>query len=173
VIRKGKAGVLVKMLEPAEHQLAIRQGYKTFMQNPFVIRSTAERQRDLERGDYLEITPAGNLRRQLFFTVLCPFPAAGAAPTLEKITSVDLIGVRVNRHQQREFDLVGLRLGQAQQATRLEDVESDAQFFCVVRNETGAPVRALMHGGTYLKVRGVVLISSPQPATRAVEVERQ
>ena len=48
VIRKGKAGVLVKMVEPTEHHLVVRQGYKTYHEDLSIVKSTEEKQQEME-----------------------------------------------------------------------------------------------------------------------------
>ena len=163
VIRKGKAGVLVKMVEPAEYHLAIRQGFKTYHEDLSMIKSTEEKQQEMERGDYLEITPVRNMRRQSYFTVLYPFDANCSLPEVEEIRSKGWTGIRVNRGD--EMDVVGLRRIGARKAIALEEIETDARLFCVTRDREGKPKRVFMRVGTYLKVDGKLLASSPKPDT--------
>ena len=163
VIRKGKAGVLVKMVEPAEYHLAIRQGFKTYHEDLSVIKSTEEKQQEMERGDYLEITPAQSKQQQNFLTVLYPFAATGSLPEIKEIKSKGWTGIRVNRGD--EMDVVALRRIGARRAIALEEIETDARLFCVTRDREGKPKRVFMRVGTYLKVDGDLLASSPTSDT--------
>ncbi|MFH1006638.1 MAG: hypothetical protein V1800_03935 [Candidatus Latescibacterota bacterium] len=127
-----------------------------------------ERQRDLEQGDYLEITPHPNARRQFYFTVMHPFAADSPAPIVETVKGKSWIGVRVDRKD--ESDQVGLRRIGARKEVKSEQVETDAALFCVTYNRTGRPVRAFMRGGTYLKAGNQQLLSSPERASAAIEL---
>ncbi|MFH1008294.1 MAG: heparinase II/III-family protein, partial [Candidatus Latescibacterota bacterium] len=168
LIRKGNANLLVKMIEPAKHLLTIGKGYKTYHEDLNVVKSTGDKQQELEPGDYLEITPARNTKRQNYLAVLCPFGPDKALPTLEEMGGKGWIGVRVDR--EHENDLIGLRRFGARKDASLEEVETDAALFCVTRDHAGTPVRAFMRAGTYLKVGGKLLLSAPKAATLALEL---
>ncbi|MBI2915028.1 MAG: heparinase II/III-family protein [Firmicutes bacterium] len=168
-IRKGKANLLVKVIEPAECHVAVRHGYKSYHEDFSVVKSTKEKQKELPHGDYLEITPARKLRRQNYLTVLYPFPEGSIQPRIEKLDRGGWTGLRV--HRDREVDLVGLRRAGARKGTALEGVETDAALFCVTWDEEGKPLRALMRAGTYLKLDGKLIASSPAPGTVGVVLE--
>jgi hypothetical protein len=169
VVRKGRAGVLVKVVEPVAHHLAIRQGYKTYHEDLNLVKGTQEKQQELEAGDYLEITPAQNRRRQHYLTVLYPFDADRPPPMVEPLTSTAWIGLRVTRSH--EVDLFGLRRMGARKGAGLEGVDTDARFYCVTCTAGGRPVRALVHAGTHLDMAGRRLMGAHEPTTLAIEVE--
>src|SRR5574341_890516 len=125
VIRKGKAAVLVRMIEPAEHRLAIRQGYKTYHEDLSIVKSTAEKQKELPRGDYLEVTPSPNARRQHYLTVLYPFAVAGAGPKIGEARGEGWVGARVGGA------FIGLRLNDSAGVSVFEGVQTDARLFCL------------------------------------------
>jgi len=128
-----------------------------------VIKSTEEKQQEMERGDYLEITPAQSKQQQNFLTVLYPFAATGSLPEIKEIKSKGWTVIRVNRGD--EMDVVALRRIGARKAIALEEIETDARLFCVTRDREGKPKRVFMQVGTYLKVDGDLLASSPRPDT--------
>lgn len=168
VIRKGKAALSVRMIEPKEYRLAIKHGYKTYNEDFTVVKSTREKQKELERSDYFEITPARNEKRQRFLTVLYPFAAGGTEPVIQEVREQGWVGVRVSREGGRRVDLVGLRLSGS--GGGLEQVETDAPLFCLTQDEKGEPKQAMVYRGTYLKAGGKTILASPKPATLAIEL---
>ncbi|MBU4271583.1 MAG: heparinase II/III family protein [Planctomycetes bacterium] len=168
VIRKGKAALSVRMIEPKECRLAIKQGYKTYNEDFTVVKSSQEKQKELERSDYFEITPARNEKRQRFLTVLYPFAAGGTEPVIHEVRKQGWVGVRVSREGGHRVDLVGLRLSGS--GGGLEQVETDAPLFCLTRDEKGEPKQAMVYSGTYLKAGGKTILASPKPATLAIEL---
>ncbi|NJD04787.1 MAG: hypothetical protein FIA99_19795 [Ruminiclostridium sp.] len=167
-IKKTKANLLVKVIEPSEYQITVRQGYKTYHEDLAIIKSTEDKQKELEKGEYLEIIPACNTSGQNFLTILYPFGENGNVPKIEKIATENWTGVRVDRNH--EVDLIGLSQDGIKDGTGLNGVETDAKLFCITLNKCGTPVRALMQSGTYMKFDGRLLVSSPEQATIAVLV---
>ena len=91
----------------------------------------------------------------------------GSLPEVEEIRGRGWTGIRVDRG--REVDVMGLRRVGARKGIRLEGVETDAAFFCITRDREGKPIRVFMRAGTFLKVGGNLLASSPNPAALVVE----
>ncbi|MBI2502811.1 MAG: heparinase II/III-family protein [Candidatus Latescibacteria bacterium] len=168
VIRKGGAAVLVNIVEPAARTIDIRQGLKSYHEELNLVKSTEEKQAELQVGDYLEITPARNASRRQYLTVLYPFDAKAPVPKVEAARSPAWIALRIAR--QGENDLIGLRQTGARRRVPLGGVDTDADFFCVTSGENGRPLRAMMQAGTSLKIGGTTLASSPRRATVAVEM---
>ncbi len=168
LIRKGKASLLVKMVEPVQRHLVVGEGFKTYHEDLALVKSTQEKQKEMERGEYLEITPAENRRQQNFLTVLYPFAQGGARPTVEELRGKGWIAVQVVRSEER--DLIGLRRPGARKGTGVEGIETDGRLFCITWDGQRRPVKAFMQAGTYLKANGALLISSPQPATLAAQL---
>ncbi|NJD01176.1 MAG: hypothetical protein FIA99_00930 [Ruminiclostridium sp.] len=176
-IKKAKANLLVKVIEPSDYQITIQQGYKTYHEDYTIMKSTEDKQKELEIGEYIEIMPVYNTNRQNFLTILYPFGENGNIPKIEKIVRENWTGVRVDRNH--EVDLIGLSMDGINDGIRQNGVktdaklfciETDARLFCITLNKCGIPLRALMQSGTYLKLDGRLLASSPEQATIAVLV---
>ncbi|NJD02664.1 MAG: hypothetical protein FIA99_08730 [Ruminiclostridium sp.] len=177
-IKKAKANLLVKLIEPSDYQITVRQGYKTYHEDYTLIKSTEDKQKELEIGDYMEIMPANNINRQKFLTILYPFGEDGKVPKIEKIVTENWTGVRVRR--KHEVDLIGINRDEIKDGIRTDQngvekeaklfhIDTDAKLFCITMDKCGEPLRAFMQSGTHLKSGGRLLVSSPEPATIAVE----
>ncbi|NJD04067.1 MAG: hypothetical protein FIA99_16060 [Ruminiclostridium sp.] len=167
-IKNERANLLVKIIEPSEYNMKIRQGYKTYNEDLTTSKSTEEKQKELESGDYMEITPVHNMNQQKFLTILYPFGKNGNAPKIEKMEAENWVGIRVDRNH--EVDIIGLNMDVMKDGGGLTGIKADAELFCITFNKYGIPIRAFMKTGTYLKYEGNLLASSPEPATIAVEV---
>ncbi|MBI2915039.1 MAG: heparinase II/III-family protein [Firmicutes bacterium] len=168
LIRKGKASILVRLVESTKYKVTVRQGYKTYHEDLGVVKSTEEKQRELERAEYLEITPERTSRRENYFAVLWPFAEGTGVPGMETMRDGGWTGIRV--HRGGGTDLIGLRRNGARKGSKLADVDTDAALFCVTYDSLGLPIRVLMHAGTYLSSGDRLLASSPKPATLVLEV---
>lgn len=165
VIRKGRAAVLVQIVEPEAYHVEVGQGYLTYHEDLSAVKTTAAKQQELERGEYLAVVPRNGRRRQAYLVVLYPFAAAGPRPRVTVVGSRGWRGVRVDRGT--EVDVIGLRRTGAPRGSSLEGVQTDGRLFCLTRDRSGRPLRAFVRQGTYLRAGQVVLGPFDRPTTTA------